>query len=90
MQTWEYKMLYRTRGYLAIEGNSKVQWAEDWKLLEDGVALPTNDALKVINTLGKQGWELVAISPRSGMLSPFGAVAGFTTEELWVFKRPNK
>lgn len=50
--------------------------AEDWgESVED--ALPA---------LGAEGWELVAIVPRSseGKL----VHAGVTTDELWVFKRP--
>jgi hypothetical protein len=88
MQTWEYKSIYRSRGFNDIERNSKVQWAGDWTLYDnDGTKLSTSDVIKASNELGKQGWELVAISPRSGVLSPFGAVAGFTSEEVWVFKR---
>lgn len=88
MQTWEYTTIYRTRGFRDIERNAKVQWAGDWTLHDDnGTQLSTNDITKASNELGKQGWELVAISPRSGVLSPFGAVSGFTSEEIWVFKR---
>ncbi len=90
MQTWEYKTIYRSRGWNDTERNSKVQWAADWRVFDDDTEIPAKDFMKTINALGKQGWELVAISPRSGVLSPFGAVAGFTSEEIWVFKRPIK
>ena len=91
MQTWEYKTIYRSRGYREIERNAKVQWADDWALYDsDGTKLSTNNIVKASNEFGKEGWDLVAISPRSGMISPFGSVAGFTSEETWVFKRPMK
>jgi len=43
--------------------------------------------------LGDEGWELVAISSRSGYLGGYGGntspdYAGFTNNEIWVFKRP--
>lgn len=36
--------------------------------------------------LGRQGWELVSVAPHSSM----GGVSssGYTSEEIWVFKRP--
>lgn len=91
MQTWEYKTIFRSRGFRDIERNAKVQWAGDWSLYDsDGNELTTSDIIKASNELGKQGWELVAVSARSGVISPFGSVAGFTSEEVWVFKRPIK
>jgi hypothetical protein len=50
--------------------------------------------------LGMKGWELVTVSPRSGVLGghhdwggPLGIpvsddFAGLTTQEVWIFKRP--
>jgi len=47
-----------------------------------------NDIPNKLARLGDEGWELVAITPRSSVLGdPF---AGFTSEELWVFKRPRE
>ena len=36
--------------------------------------------------LGDEGWELVAVVPRSG--EPGSTTAGVTSDEMWVFKRP--
>lgn len=36
--------------------------------------------------LGEDGWELVAVSPRSEDAAPNHG--GVTTEEQWIFKRP--
>lgn len=36
--------------------------------------------------LGSEGWELVAVVPRSS--TPGTASGGVTSDELWVFKRP--
>jgi hypothetical protein len=50
--------------------------------------------LSFLGQLGGEGWELVAIVPRSGVLGGEGSedstldYAGFTNQELWVFKRP--
>lgn len=74
MTKWEYKYEIRHRDAV------KKQW--------------DNDIAGNLNTLGAEGWELICISPRSGDLNSGGQAtgnyntAGFTTEELWVFKRP--
>ena len=39
-----------------------------------------------LNALGEDGWELVGLSCESGQ--PGAGGAGYTTEEVWVFKRP--
>lgn len=36
--------------------------------------------------LGDEGWELVTVVPRSSVGG--NAIAGVTSDELWVFKRP--
>ncbi len=74
VQKWEYLYELRKR-----EPNSW-SWAEPkaW----------TNDVASKLEALGEEGWELVAISPRSGLTGE--SVAGITTEELWVFKRPKE
>jgi len=38
--------------------------------------------------LGEEGWELIAAVPRSSVIIGTGLGAGFTSDELWVFKRP--
>jgi len=61
-----------------------------------------NDMEKLLVTLGDEGWELVAITTRSSYLGSMAAselksyggvvtqndYAGFTDNEIWVFKRP--
>jgi hypothetical protein len=74
MTKWEYKYELRKRDAVAK------QW--------------DNDIAAKLSTFGSEGWELVCISPRSGDLNSANlctnhySTAGFTTEELWVFKRP--
>ncbi len=72
MQEWEYRWMLRTRG-----AKAPIRGAQ---------AKPWNTELDWLNTWGEEGWELVAVVPRSGQGSD--AWAGFTNEELWVFKRP--
>ena len=43
-----------------------------------------SDNLDWLPELGAEGWELVSVVTRSESR----AWSGFTTEELWVFKRP--
>jgi hypothetical protein len=38
--------------------------------------------------LGNQGWELVAVMPRSSAI--MSNYAGATTEDEWLFKRPKQ
>lgn len=83
-QKWEYKTILRTRGWREKAGN--VPWHNHgaWD-----VYIETK-----LSELGEAGWELVAISPRSGILGGVYNLttshdyAGYTDEELWVFKRP--
>jgi hypothetical protein len=73
MKKWEYKYELRKRDAVARK----------WD----------NDIASKLNGLGAEGWELVGISPRSGdmnsgeLCTNHYSTAGFTTEELWVFKR---
>jgi hypothetical protein len=82
MQKWEYKMVYRSR---EISGGEKGYfYAGEWKV---------KDIEATINSLGAEGWELVSAWPRSdygGETSNFGGhiIAGMTTSEVWMFKRP--
>jgi len=74
MTKWEYKFELRKRDAVAK------QW--------------DNDIAGKLAALGIEGWELICISPRSGDVNSAGLstnhcnTAGFTSEELWVFKRP--
>ena len=42
------------------------------------------DMVDVLPGLGDEGWELVAVEPRSDTTD----FAGITTSDLWIFKRP--
>jgi hypothetical protein len=71
------------------------RWEYFWELRkrmvrpqDGGVSGWDNDIPKKLRDLGEQGWELVAISPRSDFTG--NHLAGVTTEELWVFKRPRE
>ena len=72
MQEWEYKCLERARGTGWLNVG---RWDVDLSELSEALA-----------DLGTQGWELVAVVPRSSEIG-LGR-AGATTEEVWVFKRP--
>ena len=74
MQKWEYKHLFRVRTHkTAIVG---LHHAKEWD----------KNIVGMLPELGEEGWELVAITSRSG--AALDGLSGFTNEELWVFKRP--
>ncbi len=86
MQTWEYKTLKRSRGWEKVKDRVFMA-ATEWNI----------DIKKVLKDWGEEGWELVAVVPRSSITGGIereltGGIsldfAGFTNEELWVFKRP--
>jgi len=92
MQKWEYKFIRwelnpirrETEGVTLIIGfDENDTWTEDDKELFTQV-----DMTQKINQLGKDGWELVAIVPKSTLAS--STTSGLTSEILWVFKRPVK
>jgi hypothetical protein len=89
MQRWEYKTILRSRGWDEDKDSPRAKWlvGTDWNV----------DIVKELEKLGNEGWELVAVSSRSSYLgghksgSMWGYsddYAGFTNQELWVFKRP--
>jgi hypothetical protein len=56
--------------------------------LNDGATGDWDDDVESkLPELGAEGWELVAIVPRSSAGRPVHA--GVTSDELWVFKRPS-
>jgi tetratricopeptide (TPR) repeat protein len=79
---WQYLTIVRKRG-----------WTKDGGAKEFNIDMNTE-----LIKLGEAGWELVAVTSRSGIMgqqvTTGGATsiaidyAGFTTNELWVFKRP--
>jgi hypothetical protein len=83
MQKWEYKMLYRTRG-INRAGRDGFRPVENWNVL---------DMMPKLQSLGLEGWELVSVTPSSDFGGDLSqgvghVVAGLTTTESWVFKRP--
>ena len=82
MQEWEYKTVLRTRGWKKDEGYYN-DICDKWNVnIQD-----------TLNELGSLGWELVSVSSRCGVLggwTDYADYAGFTNEELWVFKRPQQ
>ena len=81
---WEYKIVLRSRGWDDDKRTKNAPWmvATNWNV----------DMEKTLSTLGDEGWELVTVTPRSGYLGAHGGeytrdFAGYTSEELWVFKR---
>jgi hypothetical protein len=91
-QNWEYKFLKGQRDPIIINDPRSgeefirgydivLKWFDDGKPLEENL-----DILDISKKLGSQGWELVAICPRSLPVST--GTTGTTTDELWVFKRP--
>jgi hypothetical protein len=92
MQKWEYLYILRSRS--SDEPKSGKNYGEPtaW---ENQICSSTEkreftytDLSDALKQLGEEGWELVAISPRS---SYFGvAASGFTNHEIWVFKRPKE
>jgi hypothetical protein len=105
MPDWEYLTLVRKRGWNAPKKNEAYCTPTDWVIYaftasgEMNLDGTNNDIDAILGRIGKGGWELVAISPRSGYLggkettygiNAFSDIAGYTSEELWVFKRPAK
>jgi hypothetical protein len=91
-QKWEYKFLTGKRdpiiiydpkfGEEFVRGYDVVlNWFDDGKPLDE-----TQEITGISKELGLQGWELVAICPRS--LPVTKGTTGTTTDEIWVFKRP--
>ncbi len=77
MTQWEYKMELRMRALGAQNvGMAAVQKSSSWDI----------DMELKLPELGKEGWELVSVVPRSGFHG--NSTGGTTTEELWIFKRP--
>jgi len=99
-QTWDYKVILRQRD-IEFEARNRY-FAKPWGVWsEDGKALaPPVDITAKLAQLGGQGWELVTVCPRSdnGHSNPGGAgngqdyglysLNGVTTEDVWIFKRP--
>ncbi len=51
----------------------------------------SQDMEVIANKLGNEGWELISVAPRSGKVwrsETSSNISGFSSEEIWVFKRP--
>jgi hypothetical protein len=82
MQKWENKIVYRTREITAQK--SGWHYVGNWDI---------KDIEARLRSLGAEGWELVSAWPRSDVGSTTtnwggSIVAGMTTAEVWMFKRP--
>lgn len=83
---WEYTFLSQTRGIkgsvtAALEAvlsgeNAPYAGAMQWE----------PDLTEKVQELGKDNWDLHMVVPYSSIAGAQGA--GFTTDLLWVFKRP--
>ena len=74
MQKWEYKVLFRARGYKGGFSNKATDW--------------NKNIVGGLQSMGENGWELVSVVPRSSYTGELAA--GFTSEESWIFKRPKE
>ena len=103
MQKWEYKTILGNRGWEKYQKDAHTEEDFCWGALTDGMAQTTDadgktgtqaeqDLGALLEALGNDGWELVAVVPRPSALGLVGAAdyAGFTNQELWVFKRPKQ
>lgn len=52
----------------------------------NGVGQWDTGIVSMLPELGDEGWELIAIAPRSS--APGSTTSGVTSDEMWVFKRP--
>jgi hypothetical protein len=90
MQQWEYLRVYRVRDNKTSSQAEAFDQAGTWKnyvYTRDGeMPLKPGGFEALLDNLGRQGWELSAIAPRSD----FSGVAfgGYPANEVWVFKRP--
>ena len=103
MQKWEYLHINKSRGFDDRKKGESFQRATDWVnkiFTTDGERkIAHNDMIDLTAKLGDEGWELVAIAPRSNILGGhdsaayagvYSDFAGYTTQEVWVFKRPKE
>jgi hypothetical protein len=91
MQKWDYLYIFRSRSWKqTIVGNYQgaTDWVNEIYTLGEKKTNPYKDLPNALIKLGEEGWELVAVTPRSSHLGEH--TAGFTSEELWVFKRPKE
>ncbi len=94
MQKWEYLHVYKNRGYEPWRKGEGFHRAGDWRFFiytKDGISDIQFESMEdMTNKLGDEGWELVTFAAQSDFLGGIQAcdLAGFTTQQIWVFKRP--
>ncbi len=71
MTRWDYRLIHRSREFAGF-GKRAQSWTVEME--------------ELLPELGREGWELVAVSSSSSWTGD--AYAGLTTDEEWVFKRP--
>jgi hypothetical protein len=83
---WEYTWFKETRGY---GGTLFGAHSKEWELVTGGELLRQYGKIgfvELIQRLGDDGWELVSVVPRSSIGG--AESSGFTSEQVWIFKRP--
>jgi len=83
MQAWEYTSLIIARG--AINNGQFSVWYEATGENVKELSLPVSVPAKA-QELGNQGWELISVTPVSNHTST--GTAGFTSQIIYIFKRP--
>jgi hypothetical protein len=101
MQKWEYLQIYKVRGWEDRKARETWREAGEWtNYLETPAGrkqIESKGQQGLLDKLGEEGWELISISPRSDCLGGFpeysggtADIAGFTSQEVWIFKRPKE
>ncbi len=83
MQKWEYLFILRDR---ELDSNHRIgSWDITFSPPQVQIGSKPSEFLPA---LGEQGWELVAVWPLSDISGD--GLAGYTSIEKWVFKRPKQ
>jgi hypothetical protein len=87
MQKWEYYMMSTPTIYVHSYSDNSIKTSAD-KIWEKPNPNKKSQYEK-IQELGEKGWELMSVTPISG-ISTHGeaSITGYTQEVLFVFKRP--
>ena len=92
MIRWGYLTVFRSRVW--ARSNDQARWysGTPWRITGAFENQGWEDRWdEFLNMLGAQGWELVTVETRSsyaGMPGEASDFAGLTTEDMWIFKRP--
>lgn len=93
MARWSYLTVFRSRVWARPHDQSRWFVATPWRI--SGPPFENQGWEErwdeFLNMLGAQGWELVTVETRSSYAGLHGEVsdyAGLTTEDMWIFKRP--